>query len=603
MLAYVYDEAVKREVNGEGQNCWEVYLREILGMLGASAKPISLSELNHPQSLEGIRTLIIGCQSGARLDDSVAGLLNHWVYAGGVLIGFQPQGLDALFGIKPIGEIPQATDDYEIVGQFELQVHPLTFDLHPILFSEQRLLIISDISLVGLNGAVEVGRLLDGGGKELSFPAVTWRAHGQGFAGYFAFDMAKTIWLLHQGRRLEPGVAFHAGQMTLVVNHSKKVPYADIMAFLLQNMISVRPQPFVFQLPPHGGTVPDALFYWTGDDYYGPVEFSLQASDFMKELGLPYHINVGSYHPDTGKGHPMSDEELKHIYDNGHEISLWFNMRNKNRSGLEITEERIKHQADLFEKRFGRRPESTLMTATNWYGWAEPARWMANHGVKADNSFGGNGLRPDHPLANDSNFIFGFGTSFPYYFYEDFTHGNERIDCMEQPIICYELGHRASTDRGMSGTLVRDELTFAPEDIHLPVDMAVKYHMTMDFFYHPYYIANFPNCRKAIKEIVDYAHYKQASILHMGNDQLCRWWNARTLSHVHITSEEDGETRMVAECPHESGMIVKLALSTARNVYAACDGQEAVSMVKWEFGRHWLFVIVPQGRHEVTIRK
>ena len=62
--------------------------------------------------------------------------------------------------------------------------------------------------------------------------------------------------------------------------------------------------PFIYQIPPaEDGSIPDALFYWGGDEYRGPVEDSLFASDWMKAQGLPYHINIESdQHPMTRLG-------------------------------------------------------------------------------------------------------------------------------------------------------------------------------------------------------------------------------------------------------------------------------------------------------------
>ena len=50
-------------------------------------------------------------------------------------------------------------------------------------------------------------------------PAISWNAYGAGFAGYFVFDLPRTLWLLHQGRPREPmgktrGVCPECGHMT-----------------------------------------------------------------------------------------------------------------------------------------------------------------------------------------------------------------------------------------------------------------------------------------------------------------------------------------------------------------------------------------------------
>ena len=159
-----------------------------------------------------------------------------------------------------------------------------------------------------------------------------------------------------------------------------------------------------------------------------------------------------------------------------------------------------------------------------------------------------------------------------------------------------------------------DKITATPEDVHLPIDMAVKYHMTMNFFYHPIYIVQFPRCREAIEEIVRYIEYKKVSILHLGADQLCRWWNARSASDVRMdlgtggsasAQEQDpaSDIRLTAHCTYESGMIVKIALPESGIARVTCNDQESAFRVKWEFGRNWLYIVVPQGQHQIVIHK
>lgn len=102
---------------------------------------------------------------------------------------------------------------------------------------------------------------------------------------------------------------------------------------------------------------------------------------------------------------------------------------------------------------------------------------------------------------------------------------------------------------------------------------------------------------------MDYINYRQVSVIHMGNDELCHWWNARSQSHVRVVAETTGELTMEADCRHESGMMVKLGLSTAQPAAVTCDGETANFEIRWEFGRHWLFVIVPPGRHDIAVKE
>ena len=90
---------------------------------------------------------------------------------------------------------------------------------------------------------------------------------------------------------------------------------------------------------------------------------------------------------------------------------------------------------------------------------------MLKAGGQADNSFGGPPRPLGHPMANGPWFGFGFGTAYPFFFRDDHEHQNQRIDFLEEPILCYEVGHRGS----ITG---KDKETRAEEEVHAPMDMA-----------------------------------------------------------------------------------------------------------------------------------
>jgi hypothetical protein len=362
-------------------------------------------------------------------------------------------------------------------------------------------------------------------------------------------------------------------------------------------MIAQNPQPFIYQIPPAGDRIPDALFYWSGDEYFGPTKLSLDASDFMKERGLPYHINIGvEQHKGQKDGHPMTQDDFRHIRNNGHEISLWYKLFDED--NRDITEDLIKYQTDLFYERYGIRPVCTLMHSCNWQGWVEPARHMAKAGVKADNSFIPLSVPPlSFSHLNSAQFGFGFGTSYPFHFYESYERSNTRLGFIEEPIICYEVGHRGSAITQE----LQDKETKASEEVHLPIDMAVKYHFVMNMFYHPLYIANFPRCREAIEEILRYIEYVGACVLHMGNDQVCEWWEARSRSTVNDLIVQENSIQFKCHCAYASGMIVKIPVTGDSEFRVSCNGNAVPCQQKQEFGRRWIYVVVPSGEQSIKI--
>lgn len=586
-LAYLADDGIRSRMNAEGLNCWEVYIDELYGLMGARSRCLRFADLEDRELLSGVTVLILGAQSGAMINNAIKKNLNDWVGAGGILIGFATRNLYGLFGCAPVAVRRQTPDEYAIAGYFSFcGNHPLTREVHPNLFLEQRQIILSDIDTVYPQTCEEVARLHGTNGEDWNLPAITWRAHGRGFAGYFTFDVAKTVWLLHQGRPLsvEPVCAAKSNTQSLIGQNSAKVPYADELALVIQNMIARRPQPFIHTVPPDGATIPDALFFWSGDEYRGPVEHSLRASDFMRGLGLPYHINIES------EAHPMTADQFRHITeDNGHEISVYWKIHRS--ENADMTEALYRQQSDVFMNRFGVRPGSTLNGQCYWMGWSELPRWMAKAGASADNTF----IGINHSIHNQPFFGVGCGTGFPFFFYEDAAHDNRRVPLIEQALTCYELGHRGPV------LPYDDKETSTPEEVRLPIDMAVKYHWVINWFYHPVYIVDYPLCRKAIEEITRYIRDSGYRVLHMGANRASDWWHARARSEINGVAMTESGVAFRCDCAWPEGMIVKVPVSNPSTARVICDGQTLPFEARREFGVSWIYLVVPNGGHEVSV--
>lgn len=585
MLKYVWDEKLRQKFKGHRQNYWDTYYREIGVQLGIRAERVSLAELETAGALRGVRVLLLGCLSGEKLPDTVKAAIREWVRQGGLLIGCAPQGLDDVFGVESCANFGQQPDEYAISAYLDLIPHALTHQVHPHAYLEQKLFALSPVRLVKPAGAVPLARLYDTNKNYLGFPAVTWNRFGSGWAGYFAFDLVKTVWLLHQGRPLPD--FDKQGKMSLVGDNLCTVPYADELVHLLENMIAQTGQPLVYAIPPLDGQVPDALFYWGGDEYRGPSEMSLKASDWMKAQGLPYHINIEI------DNHPLTVDELRHIQANGHEVSLYYHPL----PDRAVSRELIREQSDLLFKKFGYRPGSTLLYNTHWQGWVELARWMQEAGGTADNSRGCvNKFLAPHPYANGPVFSFAFGTSYPFHFYDDYRRDNERIDFLEQPIVWYEMGHRGSVPP------YDDRITRALDEVHYPIDFAVKYHLVLNVFYHPIYIVNHAPCREAIQETLRYIRECGYCVRHMTNNQAADWWHARERCGVDQLETAPDIVRFRAVCAYPGGMIIKVPIQDREVVQVPGGAGKPAYTVKPEFGDMWVYVIVPAGEHAVELR-
>jgi hypothetical protein len=601
-LGYAYDQQLHEKINRSGMNYWDIYIKEINEQLGLRGEELSLGRLEDKDCLSKITTLIIGRQTGRELSAVAKAHLRTWVIEGGTLIGFGLEGLDELFGIQTSSRLAESPNPYAVSGYFQFVPHRLTQDIHSPLSPKQKLLILSDIQLVRSNGGTEIGHLYDQEEKDSGFPAILWHSYGRGHTGYFAFDAAKTIWLLHQGRPYTKGLDqdenIYFGNLRLAGigrDNAGEVLYTDEILFLLQNMIAQHPHPFVYPIPPKAKEIPEALLYWSGDGCGGPGSEGLHAaSNFMKGKGLPYNIHVLS----KGCSYDLTIDDAQAITNNGHELSIeyYFCYRTRDNFDLEITDEAsLAGRYEVFQHTYGIPVISTGCHggyySEKWGGWIEDMKWKMRCGGKADNTFMGE--VPDHIDSNSPRLSFGHGTAYPYYFYDDFRGGNQRIDFIEEPLTAYELGRR-----GQKGD--PDE-SVPPHEVHPAIDMAVKYHLTLNMFYHAVNIARGSSTR-AIEEVLRYIAEKNASIVHMGTDELWRWWDARSRSHVGaVRITKDHLLSFHVDCQYDAGMIVKTALPDAGKVTPRCDMQPAPHEIKREFGNHWLYLVVPPGKHQIDI--
>jgi len=589
MIAYVHDEDLRQQQNDKGWDYWDIYVAEICSQLGASATRLSLSEIT-PEGLNGVRAMIVGALAGKELSDAARAAIDDWVGRGGLLIGFGTVGLDHVFGIETFLTRRQPADDYTISGYFNLLKHRITHQVHPHVFAEQKLVILSDVQLVRANGADTLAWLFDRNHDYLEgHPALAWNRYGQGFAGYFAFDVAKTMWVLHQGRPLRR--AGRSVDMAVLGKNLNKVAYADELAMVLQNMLAFRPEPLIHQIPPSRDGIPDALLFWGGDCCAGDSADFVYVSNWMKEHGLPYHLNI-CYKEDGSLN--LDAKDAKTVRANGHELSLHYKYA---KVGYPLSAEGVAAQVELFEKTYGATPVCTVPHGCAWYGGLETAKWMAGAGVQADNCFAPTPGRAEHLFQpNGPAYGMGFGTVFPFHFYDDAANGNARIDFIELPIVCYELGHRGSIPP------YDDKETMASDELRAPVDRAVKYHQVMNVFYHPVYIAQFPPCRAAIEDTLDYIKARGYRVLHLAPDALVRWWQARDRSSVSCVVREPETVEWLCRCEYEGGMVVKYPLAAADvTEVLRTDTSEALRhKVAAEFGNRWLYVAVPTG--ETTVR-
>jgi hypothetical protein len=370
------------------------------------------------------------------------------------------------------------------------------------------------------------------------------------------------------------------------------VAYTDEILFLLQNIIARTKHPFIYQIPPMDSKIPDALFHWAGDDEGDNKGIQVKASNWMKQKGLPYHINVMEV---ANKEIPLTKEDAARIIKNGHEISCHYNFTisdgiQKKRDGsnlIKATEFEVKRQSELFESKFGLKPLAGASHCVIWYGGSEPAKWMMKAGGIANNNY----CSPGSDF-NGSNLNFGFGTSYPYHFYDDSENANKRIDFLEIPITGYELGHRASS--------LGDKMEVVLPEVLEAVDIASYYHLIFNMFYHPLYIYDESGARKAIEGFLNYINKRGITVIHMGTNAVAEWWNERSKSKVSNVTHDKDILSFEATCCCKEGMIIKVPVDS-KGVHLRIDNQKRTFEEKNEFGNTWLYFICPHGNHKVQL--
>lgn len=606
-IGYFYDKSRKERLNKRGKNFWFEYIKEIFCQLGISGKEVSPTLLEVGEDISEVKVLFIEDSNVQDYGVNVVRNIKNWVNKGGMLIGFGTEGLDDLFGNTYKSYIKQTGNDFTIAGYFSFEKHRLTSEIHSPICPSQKLLIFSVIRAVASNGSKQIAGLYmkkDGG---VYASAITINSYGKGYAVYFCFDVTKTFWVLHQGRPIYEDI-YHEGwlrtpQKTVVgismgrdgrsiKKNSDKVGYVDEILFLLQNIIALTKYPFIYQIPPRDDKIPVALFHWAGDDEGNSTGIQIKASNWMKEKRLPYHINVMEV---AGKKIPLTKEDALKIIENGHEISCHYNFtiydgkqkKQDKDNPLKATKFEVKRQSKLFRDKFGLKPLSGANHCCIWYGGCEPTKWMEKVGGLATNCF----LTPGITF-NANSLNFGFGTSYPYFFYDNYKNENKRINFMSIPVTGYELGHKAS------GGGDKMETDFS--EVHMAVNVASYYHLIFNMFFHPVYIHEKSGARLAIEEFLNYVRKNKLIIANMGTNAVAQWWAERAKSKISNVIYHKNTLFFDAFCFYKGGMIIKVSIDDTE-VNLMIDGRNCEFEAKKEFGSRWLYFICPYGSHKIQL--
>jgi hypothetical protein len=603
-IGWLYEEQTHRELNQEGLHYFPLYWEEIFSRLGLRAQRLPRERFLEPELLGPCEILVVPPQRQALREAEVAAL-QGWVRSGGILISSGAAGLEELCGVEAAGPLREPPEEYALAGFFSLLPHPLTHDLHPRELATQPLLTLAPTQPVRAVRAEGVAQWWEPSAAEpqrgaAAAPthdfAITTRAVEEGWAHHFACDLAHTLWLLEQGRPIledYDGDGYYRSTDAQVLGlNDAHVPYSEELVQLLRNMIAPAGLPLVGELPPVQGRVAQVLFFFGGDDE-GASDVQLPASTFMAERGLPYHINC-MLNWKNSEEFGLLPEDERVIREHGHELALHYDFISHREQPFWFTEEDVHEQAQRFAERFGGSSVCAVNHYATWVGGPEPARWMAKEGQLADNGLFG--IAPIPGNVNPMNvYGFAFGSAFPHRVYEDPEHHNERMRFLRLPMTAYEVGYRIESYNDTAG----DRNDFGP--LHEALELAARYHLTANFFYHPVYVAQRQVCREAIDELLRYVRERGWRVSLMGPDGLTLWWLGREEAEItDLTRDAEGVSFTVRNAP-EPGLTIRLPLGHLTEARAEVEGVPAEAEVWEEFGGRWLMIPVPAGDSQVRV--
>lgn len=582
--ALVFDDALRTEANARGENYWPVYYHEVLRRIGLPYEVVAPEDLS-AERLAGLSILLLPPLPRERLADGLRAAIAQWVNDGGLLVGFATEGLDDLFGIQVEGTMDHVGDEFTPAGCISLEDEDWTAPLLPAYERAAALPVIAPISVIRAPGCRELARLRSFFEQDLRRPAITWRQVGEGAACWWAFDLAQCLWKMQQGRPVyedfDGDGKLRTMDMVVTRPWPGDIPYADLMSFVLRRILAEAGAVFLHQLPPtDDGQVPDALFHWGGDDE-AATDVQVPAAEFMAEMGLPYHINIMQ---NPVGHHPLPRESFDRLKALGCETSIHFNFITDVEHPHAFTKQELAQQLDAYRRAYDETPTCTVFHWVSWTGWAEPARWLAELGLKGDN----NRIHWRYPPVNPVNKVaFAFGTAYPMHYWDDAEHGNARIDFVSLPITAYEVGYQ----RGVGPE---------PSQLHRAIELAGLWNLTMSLFYHPIYLQS-PETQAAIREALAHIDRLGLKALHMGTDELCLWWHARDASRIEWVERSNDAVTISVHAEGKHGCVVQM-LAPKGEVTVDPPLSNGGMVIREHGGTRWLYVAMPPGDSTVTIR-
>jgi len=333
-------------------------------------------------------------------------ILTAYVQKGGGLIGLRPpKELGFLFRVRPLGDTLS-----ERYIKLETQ-HPLSEGIEA-----ETLQYHGEADIYALNGAQPLAYLCHDLDCPTRYPAIATHEYARGRTAIFAYDLAASTVLFHQGRSSQSSIGDYPdpdsdgmfkptdlflNQIDIRLKHT---PQADIQQDILVNIMEwmagfTKPLPRVWYFPDRE----KGLVFIGGDsDGMSLKDFETTISTVEKYSGV---FTTYLMEEQYGVVTPQEEQSLR---EKGHSFGphLWQGQRpslSEKRQGIK---EEIRHFRECygytplssrghseeirhFRECYGYTPLSSRGHSVIWVGWTEQAKYLSENGIRLSCDFTG----------------------------------------------------------------------------------------------------------------------------------------------------------------------------------------------------------------------
>ena len=366
------------------ENKLSSYITEILqmeGFLEYEVKDLSGSELDVDELLRHDIVVL----SNIPLSSRQKAILTAYVQKGGGLIGLRPpKELGFLFRVRPLGDTLS-----ERYIKLETQ-HPLSEGMEA-----ETLQYHGEADIYALNGAQPLAYLCQDLDCPTRYPAIATHEYARGRTAIFAYDLAASTVLFHQGRSSQSSIGDYPDPDSdgmfkptdLFLNQIdirlKHIPQADIQQDILVNIIEwmagfTKPLPRVWYFPDRE----KGLVFISGDsDSMSMKDFETTISTVEKYSGV---FTTYLMEEQYGVVTPQEEQSLR---EKGHSFGphLWQGQR----PSLSEKRQGIKEEIRHFRQCYGYTPLSSRGHSLIWVGWTEQAKYLSESGIRLSCDFTG----------------------------------------------------------------------------------------------------------------------------------------------------------------------------------------------------------------------